>query len=470
MSTTTNTDAHVGRVLLGKYRIEHVLGEGGMGLVVAARHLDLGQLFAIKLMLPAALADADAVERFLREARAAARLKSEHVARVQDVGRLEDGAPYMVMEHLSGQDLKQVLRARGALPPLEAITYVYQACEAVAEAHALGVVHRDLKPANLFLTQRLSGTPCVKVLDFGISKDLDPAQRVGPDLTKTGVIMGSPYYMSPEQLTNIKETDPRSDIWSLGVILFELLTGARPFATESLIELLSKIATVPPPRPSELRPDLAPDLEAIVMKCLEKPRERRFQSVRDLMGALLPFMPADRVSTVTPMGTRASLAGPIDIEAHTTKVWAESSAPGKRRGHAKVAAGVGVAMGVALLIGGGAWFVRGRDSSSDTAAASGSPALAIPAVTAPAPPTIAPEAVVVPAKSVQDIEWLDTSREPPPVVSAAPSASASGSAQPDLTGGKPKKPLGGRAPNPSGSTGPAASAPPAVDKVPDFNQ
>jgi len=281
-----------GEVLLGKYRVERVLGQGGMGVVVAARHVQLGELFAIKMLLPDALAHAEAVERFLREARAAAKLKGEHVARVHDVGSLENGMPYMVMEHLDGQDLKQVVKSRGGLPLSDATLFVYQACEAVAEAHANGIVHRDLKPANLFLTRRPNGSPCVKVLDFGISKELDPTNQMNSDLTRTGAFMGSPFYMSPEQMANIKAADTRTDIWALGVILYELIVGRVPFTAQAVTELVTKVLTTLPDAPSLKRPDVPPQLDAIVLKCLEKRAEHRFQSVQELMAQLLPYAQA----------------------------------------------------------------------------------------------------------------------------------------------------------------------------------
>lgn len=281
----------VGSILLGKYRVEKVLGQGGMGVVVAARHEQLGELFAIKMMLPEALMYDDARERFMREARSAARLKSEHVARVHDVGTFENGAPYMIMEHLTGGDLSGVLDRRGPLPVGEAALYVYQACEAVAEAHALGIVHRDLKPSNMFLTRRPNETACVKVIDFGISKDLDP-NKVGPALTKTGMIIGTPVYMAPEQMANNKAMDARSDIWALGIILYELVTGEVPFTADSMTELVSQVLTHHPPPPSRVRPGIPPQFDAVVMRCLDKRPDRRFASVRDLMAGLHPFVDA----------------------------------------------------------------------------------------------------------------------------------------------------------------------------------
>ncbi len=181
-----------GDVLAGKYRIDRVLGKGGMGVVVAAHHTTLRQNVAVKFLLAATAKRGDATERFLREARAAVSIQSEHVARVTDVGTLESGAPYMVMEFLTGSDLGQVLEERGPLPVEEAVDYVLQACEAIAEAHALGLIHRDLKPANLFVTTRADGSPLIKVLDFGLSKATKP-DTLDASLTATNVVMGSPY-------------------------------------------------------------------------------------------------------------------------------------------------------------------------------------------------------------------------------------------------------------------------------------
>lgn len=281
----------VGTVLDGKYRVERVLGEGGMGLVVAARHVQLDQLFALKLLLPQYCEHEEAVQRFLREARSAARIQSEHVARVSDVGTLGDGVPFMVMELLEGRDLDRELQARGPLPIAEAAGYVIQACLAVAEAHAFGIVHRDLKPANLFLTRRRDGSFLVKVLDFGISKAIEPDAVGGADanLTSTAAVMGSPQYMSPEQIRSSKHVDARSDVWSLGTVLYELLTGEPAFKADNAPATLAKIVADEVPPPSRSRPDLPAGLEAVVLRCLEKNRDQRFQSVAELASALQPF-------------------------------------------------------------------------------------------------------------------------------------------------------------------------------------
>ncbi len=287
-SPAPSVPVNVGDVLLGKYQVERVIGAGGMGVVVAVRHRELGELYAMKFMLPAALANEQAVDRFVREARAAARLKSEHVAKVHDVGRLENGSPYMVMEYLNGADLEGVLAQQGPLPVAVAATYVMQACDGIAEAHDVGVVHRDLKPANLFLTKRANGSPCIKVLDFGISKSINPDEAAN-SMTRTTAIMGSPYYMSPEQMRSSKNVDSRTDLWALGVILYQLSTGRVPFPGETITEVCSGVLADDPPGLGQYLPGMPPEFEQLVRRCLQKRPEHRFGNARELAAALAPI-------------------------------------------------------------------------------------------------------------------------------------------------------------------------------------
>ena len=296
-----------GEILAGKFQVEDVLGAGGMGIVLAARHLVLRQRVAVKLILPQALAVPGAAERFVREARAAVAIQSEHVARVLDVGALDDGAPYMVMEFLAGTDLSRLVKQNGPLPVPEAVDFILQAGEAIAEAHALGIVHRDLKPSNLFLTTRAEGSPLVKVLDFGLSKIASEA-GAAPEasLTATGVVMGSPHYMSPEQIRGLKHVDWRTDIWALGVILYQLLTGRRPFDGPTLTAVCASIAADVPRPPSALRPDIPSALDAAVMACLHKDETQRTRTVAELALAIAPFAPPrstpsiERISRLLP--------------------------------------------------------------------------------------------------------------------------------------------------------------------------
>lgn len=278
----------VGDHLVGKYVVERVLGQGGMGVVVQAAHVSLGSKVAIKFLLPDACAHPGAVERFLREARAAVQIQSEHVARVSDVGTLETGLPYMVMEFLDGNDLAEEIQSRQVLPTEEAVGILLQALEALAEAHAVGIVHRDLKPANLFLAKRRDGTRTVKVLDFGISKAVQPGEA---NLTQTSSMMGSPLYMAPEQIRNAKSVDARADIWSLGVILHECLSGRPPFGGETLSGVLAAIVADAPESLATLRSDLPPMLVGVVHRCLEKDPARRVQNAVELAQALAVFAP-----------------------------------------------------------------------------------------------------------------------------------------------------------------------------------
>ncbi|HKQ71198.1 MAG TPA: protein kinase [Polyangiaceae bacterium] len=283
-------DLRPGQVLSGKYRIEQVLGAGAMGFVLAAHHLTLDRRVAIKFPLPATLSDPGAVARFIREGRAAVRIESEHIARVFDVGQHESGAPYLVMEFLEGADLSGFLKQGGPLTCEQTVEFVLQICEALAEAHALGIVHRDLKPANLFVIRRPDGLLSIKVLDFGISKYTGAeSSGLAHFATKTGAMIGSPFYMSPEQWSAPRDVDARADIWALGVIMYEVLAGAMPFAGETVPELFGKIATGEPPPVSTRRADTPRGIEAVIAKCLKKDRAQRYSNVAELALALAPF-------------------------------------------------------------------------------------------------------------------------------------------------------------------------------------
>ncbi len=282
----------IGEVIAQKYRIESVVGTGGMGVVVAARHLQLGQTVAIKLLsAPEESRRAEANMRFIREAQAAATLHSDHVVRIYDVGTLDTGLPFMVMELLRGSDLGTLLDTQGVLPETQAVDFVLQACDAIAEAHQAGIVHRDLKPSNLFVSQRSDGSPLLKVLDFGISKSLTAAGNESAEnsLTSTRAVMGSPYYMSPEQVRDARRVDGRTDIWALGVILHELLCGEPAFQADTFPGVCAAIVADPPMALRQRRPDVTPELETVVLRCLEKDPTRRIQSVSDLIQALTPF-------------------------------------------------------------------------------------------------------------------------------------------------------------------------------------
>ncbi|MDC3957292.1 serine/threonine-protein kinase [Polyangium jinanense] len=413
-----------GDLLARKYRVERVLGSGAMGVVVAARHVDLGQLVAVKSLLTGRVVSPEQRERFLREARAAVLLKSHHVARVLDVGADENDAPYIVMEYLDGQDLAATLKARRQLPFEEAVELVLQACEAVGEAHAAGIVHRDLKPANLFLTQDVSGAPCVKVLDFGISK------LMGSDvaLTHESQMLGSPLYMSPEQMNTPKSVDARSDVWALGIILYQLVCGKTPFHAETIQAVCALVIAGQPTPLRQYRADAPAGFEAVILRCLARNREERFRDVGELAAALAPYAPAharvyvERVGrVVASRGSRGGSSAEIVVAAVTaaeaTVPLAASPAPvvassGRKR---PVSVGVLIASGVLAAVVAGLLVVfvlmkrpavAEPEARAEASAAAGAVAKAQPAMVA--------EAVAVDAGA-------DAADEPaaPPLVSPA---------------------------------------------------
>jgi serine/threonine protein kinase len=285
-----------GDIVAGKYRVDHVLGGGAMGVVVAGTHVDLDHKVAIKFVRPSVLNEPEQQERFVREARTLARLKSVHVAKVLDVGKMASGVPFMVMELLEGCDLAALLAEHGPLSFDHAADYVAQACEAVAEAHALGVVHRDIKPQNLFLTSSVGGGSLVKVLDFGVSK-IGAAGFAS--LTQSTTVIGSPLYMSPEQMRCSRDADSRSDVWSLGVVLFELLTGRPPFDADSMPALCLKVVNDLPPSMERAPREVPAGLVSVVMRCLAKDPAQRFRDAGELGAALAPFAVAPLAASVS---------------------------------------------------------------------------------------------------------------------------------------------------------------------------
>jgi tRNA A-37 threonylcarbamoyl transferase component Bud32 len=458
-----------GATLLGKYRVERVIGVGGMGAVVGARHLQLDERVAIKFLLPEMLANEEIVQRFLREARAAIKIRSEHCVRVLDVGKLENGAPYMVMEFLEGQDLAAVVEKQRPLAVSDVVDWVLQASEALAEAHAIGIVHRDLKPANLFLTRRADGTPSVKVLDFGISKQAASGADAG--VTKTQAVLGSPRYMSPEQMRSTKDVDARADVWALGAVVYELVAGVPPFDAETMTALCAAILQ-DSPRPMQAhRPDVPPELDAAVAGSLEKDRDRRYPNVAHLAAALAPFgsasarASAERIARVLgvqaamPQGAmrlsqpggpfvttgatgRGSLPG-VPLSATTGSAAVTTTTAQPRSPTAAIAAAAAV-VGV-LLIGGGLALVASRARKEhDVHAAAAPSAPPPPAVTAP-PPAVS---LVPPA--------ADSVAAADPATSASASAPAAAPPPP----GRPAPPAGGGRPAGAGGKGSPAAPPP----------
>ncbi|HEX4512876.1 MAG TPA: serine/threonine-protein kinase [Polyangiaceae bacterium] len=440
-------------LLAGKYRLSRVIGQGGMGVVVVATHAQLDERVAIKLLLPEALQNAETVARFQREARAAVRIKSEHVARVIDVGTVDydphvgaqlqaelgvplaPGAPFMVMEYLEGQDLSGVLRASGPLSVADAVAYLAQAIEAIAEAHSLGIIHRDLKPSNLFLTRRPDGTPLVKVLDFGISKANGP-NMTDAGMTTTSAVLGSPMYMAPEQMIASREVDGRTDVWSLGVVLYQLLTGRGPFNGTTMTELCARILQEPHAPMRATRPDVPFELETVVARCLEKDRVRRFASVADLAEAIAPFggqgaaMSAERARRLIPRTERASAiphvtpAQPLPATMVAMPYAATNPSWSATRARAPSASGSGSGMWIALALGAAGIIVaaavvilflalnaRGSSSSSATPQVIEAEHTAVPAVTA----TVAPQEELAPLRPLGATTQQQQQTTPPTV-------------------------------------------------------
>jgi serine/threonine-protein kinase len=306
----------VGSLVGGKYVVERTLGSGGLGVVVVARHRELGQRVAIKYLREQGRTISAVVERFRREARIAAQICSEHVVRVQDFGEAA-GTPFIVMELLEGRDLGHII-VEGGITTRQAVDYVLQACEGLAEIHAIGVTHRDLKPENLFLVQDRVRGSILKIIDFGISK-VTPTQtnEEWARVTSEGERFGTPLYMSPEQLGLGGDVDCRTDVWALGVVLFELLAGEVPFHGADAPHLFANILMSPPGRPSATAPGMPAGLEAAILRCLEKNANRRFQNVAELAQRLAPFGSADALERVRRIEITLALAG-LDVRSSTT--------------------------------------------------------------------------------------------------------------------------------------------------------
>jgi serine/threonine-protein kinase len=385
-----------GEVIAARYRIERVVATGGMGVILAAEHLALKQRVALKVMLPSVVDNPDAVGRFLREARAAARLRSEHVGRVIDLDALDDRTPFIAMEYLDGQDLGALLDERKRLPLGEAITLVLQAMEGVAEAHAAGIVHRDLKPANLFLTRRADGSPCVKVLDFGISKVEERFAADDLSTTDSKAFMGSPRYMAPEQLISAHHVDARADIWAFGCILYQLIGGSVPFEGGSLPQLVATVLQTTPRPLAELGVDVPRELEALLHRCLERDRERRVSSLAELAVRLTPFAPVEagpscgRICAalgVAPSSFAATVAVPAPEPVGSAPPVAAAFAPATQgRGRARPRWPFALA-GVAVL--GGALLVVARVREAAPVAATPASVAATPASVAATPAPVA---------------------------------------------------------------------------------
>ena len=387
-----------GTVLLDKYRIVRVLGIGGMSVVVCAEHLVLETLVAMKFLLPELCTLPDAPQRFLREAQAATRIAGEHVARVLDMGELPPeegspfypgGAPYIVMEYLEGKDLGRHVKDGRRFPVPEAIDLVVQAAEALAHAHAAGIIHRDVKPSNLFLVQQPDGSSIVKVLDFGISKVVEEAAKDNLELTKTTAVMGSALYMSLEQMRSTKTVDHRTDIYALGVTLYELLTGTQPFTAESFSELCVKVSLDPPDPLRRHRADVSVELAAVIAVAYARTKEERYQTVGQLAQALAPYATPETRARVDAIRRFERASHPdmdVDEPVRRTPTKVETPDPGPRWPLYAVLAGVGLAAAGALWV---KWNPAGAGAGT-TGVAEVDAATPLTSVTAPVTSTVIP--------------------------------------------------------------------------------
>jgi serine/threonine-protein kinase len=410
----------VGDIVAGKYRVVRRLAKGGMGVIFECEHTFLSQKVALKVLTD--VLQPDSKGRFLNEARAAASLESDHAVRVFDFGTLDDGTPYIAMELLSGRDLAATIKARGKLEVGEAVDAVMEALEALAQAHARGIIHRDLKPANLFVATRPGVEAIVKVLDFGISKASHTLASAAPVHTSSNALLGSPLYMSPEQLRNSRGIDARTDIWSIGVILYESLTGKPPFNGQHLGELFAAVLERDPPPVRSLRPDLPKALEAAITTCLQREPEARFASAGALAQSLAPFAGprgAAALQKIRAHGAEAPIdetSAPGFAHADTTAAqltagggWQRESRAG-RRGVRTLLGALGIALALAFLVVTGVIAVRyDPDASRRVPATDGADSVSLASSAPPPPPAVSASA----AASVVA------------VVSAPPSASAS---------------------------------------------
>jgi len=428
----------LGEAFAGKYTLVRVVGEGGMGIVYEAQHARLRQRVAIKVLRADARTSAEWLARFDREARAAVRLRGPNVARVFDVDSLPDGTPYMVMELLEGNDLASELAARGRLPVDEAVGYLLEACSAMAEAHALGIIHRDLTPGNLFLSEE-GGRRIVKIVDFGISKLIDDRSHV----TAADAAFGTPHYVSPEQIRSSTRVDARADVWSLGVILFQMLSGSMPFKEGKAAAVVASVIADEPRPLRELRPELPKKLVAAVMKALTKNPDERYSSVEELAAAIAPFCPGFLTPAPPPSyrgeatsflpGTTPRPSGafiPPSARGHATSLpstsgagWSRSERRGwlaeARRGRFPALAALCTTFGIAAAL-----AYRARTVPEEPASASGPAAAPTLLATAPPSPRSSGPSAVAPSESAAAPPAPSDSASTPALAIQAPADSA----------------------------------------------
>ena len=448
-----------GMVLLGRYDIEAQLGIGGCSIVLRARDRLLDQTVAIKILRTDVGFALDMEARLMREARAIAQLSSPHVVRIFDVGALETGAPFLVMELLLGTDLDGVLKRQRLLPPGLAVDYILQACDAFAEAHARGIVHRDIKPSNLFVVSRSDGAKIVKVLDLGISKSTFPDGDLS--LTQTASVLGTPAYMAPEQMRSARFAEARSDVWALGTVLYQLVEGRMPLHGETFAELVVA-ASVLPHDPMTVAPQLAP----VIARCLAKAPGDRYANMAELAAALEGFTTGEIGRACVARSARVlGIAPLIPLPIATANIALATPAPRASPWRIAIIAALAAAVAIPATV----LVARGHESDTGP---SDQPAAVAP--NAAAPPAVAP--ATAPPVEPADAAAAAPSRpaEPTPAPIAAPSRTVEPAAGPGAGPSTPPRAeparaiAGPAAPTPARSSAakPAAPAKPAVRKKP----
>jgi serine/threonine-protein kinase len=482
----------IGQVVDNKYRITRLLGQGAMGAVFEGENVRIKRRVAIKVLHGVAAERKDLIDRFEREAQAAGRIGSEHIVEVLDLGELPGGARYLVMEYLEGESLGQRIEKMGRMLPAQALTILRQLLAGLASAHEAGIVHRDLKPDNVFLLKEKAGhKDFVKIVDFGISK-FNPLNGEDAKMTQTGAVMGTPYYMSPEQAKGAKTIDHRSDLFSVGIILYELVTGRIPFDGETFNELMFKIALQDPPPPESIVPNLDPGVGRMIRKALARDPEQRFDSARAFIAAIDEWMQGGRSSISVPPpnqvalqqpGVAATQALPQGYQTGAPAGATQAMPPGAMPGAPQMALGkktqaewsnsgaappppkdrTGLFVGLGLvlaLVGGGGGFAAYKLTSAS--ASESAPTTTDEASKKDEPADAKKDAPAPSAEPAASVE---------PVASAEPAASASASAEPAANASASAEPAATVAATtakkpPTTTTNPTTATKPTADTKP----